>query len=161
MRRKTDPNAWMDNLSVSDFDSTVREVFGFLCRDHKFGEPTIDNSSLWMVRSYRAHRIAVEISFDQRDRAIEVALVSLIEGNRPNGWKIDTSGRQVMIRLYEAAWHRKVPNPRVAIPRHASPQRTLRLWLEAWAEQLRVHFADVLADSDALFEELNGLRKQQ
>jgi hypothetical protein len=161
MKRVADPNAWMDEMPSAEFPYVIREVFEFLCRDHSFSEPVIEQTSLTLRVSYQARHVAVEVVVDFKDRAVEVALVWLPDGKRPDGWKIDAAGRHFMTRLYEAAWHRKIPNPRVSVPAGSSPQSTLRLWLEAWAEQLRMHFADVLADSDALFRELNKARRTQ
>jgi hypothetical protein len=117
-------------------------------------------TSLTLCLSYRARRVAVEVAVDFRDRAVEVALVWLLDGERPDGWAIDAQGRRFMVRIYEAARFRRVPNPRVAVPADATPKSTSRLWLEAWAEQFRVHFADVLADTDTLFHDLNRAGKQ-
>ena len=161
MKRAADPNAWMDKMPSAEFPGAIRQVFDFLCRDYSFHEPMIAQTSLSLRLSYRANHVAVEVDVDFRDRAVEVALVWLLDGKRPDGWKIDSSGRQFMIRLFEAAWHRKVSNPRVAIPPDSSPQSILQLQLEAWAEQLRVHFGDVLADSDSLFLELDRQKRHK
>lgn len=160
MKRAADPNAWINKMPSADFPRAIREVFDFLCRDFGFGEPVSAQTSLTLCLSYRAQWVAVEVAVDFRDRAVEVALVWLLDGQRPDGWAIDSQGRQFMVRIYEAARFRKAPNPRVTVPTDASPQATLRLWLEAWAEQLRVHFADVLADTDTLFHDLNRARRQ-
>jgi hypothetical protein len=160
MARGPDPSVWLEKILPEEFPGAIREVFDFLCRDHGFREPLIERTPLTLCLSYRARRVAVEVDAEFRDRAVEVALVWLPEGKRPDGWKIDGAGRQIMIRLFEAEWHRKVPSAKVAIPDHAAPRDKLRMWLEAWAEQLRVHFADVLADSDALFVELNRARRK-
>lgn len=142
----------------ADFPRAIREVFDFLCRDYGFREPAATQTSLTLCLSYRAQRVAVEVAVDFRDRAVEVALVWLLDGKRPDGWAIDAQGRQFMVRTYEAAKFRKVPDPRVTIPADAAPHATLRLWLEAWAEQLRGHFADVLADTGTFFHDLNRAR---
>lgn len=155
MKRTANSNTWIDRLSPAEFVCRIREVFDFLCRNHGFSEPIVRQTSLTLRLSYQASRVAVEVSVDFRDRAVEVSLVRLLNGKRPDGWQIDASGRQFMTRLYEAAWFRKIPNPKVTVPLDSSAQNTLRLWLEVWAEQLRVYFADVLADSDAFFNELN------
>lgn len=160
MKRAADPNAWMDKMPSADFPRAIREVFDFLCRDFGFREPVVAQTSLTLCLSYRAHQVAVEVAVDFRDRAVEVALVWLLDGQRPDGWAIDLQGRQFMVRIHEAARFRRVPNPRVAVPADATPQSTLRLWLEAWVEQLRVHFADVLADTDTLFRDLNRARRR-
>lgn len=160
MKRVADHNAWMRKMPSGDFPHAIREVFDFLCRDYGFQEPVIKQTSLTLCLSYRARKCAVEVMVDFRDLAIEVALVWLLDGQRPVGWQIDSQGRQFMERLYAASRFRKVPNPRVTIPADASPQSTLRLWLEAWAEHLRVHFSDVLSDNDTLFHELNRGKKR-
>jgi len=151
MKRSLDANAWIDKLPPEKFPSAIREVFDFLCRDYGFRDPVTEKTSLTLRLSYRAHRVAIEISVDFRDRAVEVALVRLADGQRPDGWAIDSQGRQFMVRISEAARFRKIPNPHMTISADASPQSILRFWLEAWAEQLRTHFADILADSDTLF----------
>ncbi len=160
MKRGADPNAWIAKIPRGDFPRAIQEVFDFLCRDFGFREPVTEQTSLTLCLSYRAQRVAVEVDVDFRDLAVEVALVWLLDGQRPDGWKVDAQGRQFMIRLFEAEWLRKVPSPRVTIDASASPQVTLRLWLEAWAEQLRVQFADVLADTDILFQDLNRARSK-
>lgn len=160
MKRAADPNAWMDKMPAGDFPNAIREVFDFLCRNYGFRSPVIEQTNLTLRLSYRARRVAVEVAVDFRDREVEVALVWLPEGQRPAGWAIDAQGRQFMVRIYEAARFRGLPNPRVTVPADASPQATLRLWLEAWAEQLRVYFADVLVDTDTIFHDLNRARRQ-
>jgi hypothetical protein len=160
MKRANNPNSWMREMQPEDFPGAIRDVFDFLCREHGFREPVVEQTPLTLSLSYLARHVAIDVVVDFRDRVVEVALVSLSDGKRPDGWKIDATGRQFMIRLYEAAWHRKLPNPRVTVPADCLPQSALRLWLEAWANQIRIQFADVLADSDALFHELNEARRQ-
>ena len=159
MKRAKNPNAWMTELEPTEFMRAIREAFDFLCRDHGFHQPVFQQAAFSVCLSYRAKRVAVEVVGDMRDLVMEVALVRLTAGQRPFGWTFDENGRQFMVRLYAAAWFRKVPNPKVIVPRDASPEATLSLWLAAQVNQLRANFADVLADSDRLFDELNQRNK--
>ena len=159
-KSKRDPNEWIRELSREEFVNGIREVFDFLCREFTFSQPRIEQSPLTLILSYRAKRIAIEVVVDFRDLAVEVALVRLRNGERPEGWKIDKQGQQFMLRLYEARWARRVPSAKIAIPSDASPQTTLRLWLESEMVYLRHHFPDLLGDSDVFFDELNRAQKE-
>ncbi len=159
MKHNINSDAWIQKIPSTEFPSAIRRVFDFLCCDYGFHEPVIEQTSLTLQLSYHANHVAVEVHVEFRE-SIEVALVRLSNGKRPEGWQIDSSGRQFMTRLYEAAWHRKTPNPEFAVPPDSSAQEILNLWLQAWAEQLRLQFADVLTDSDELFQELNSQRQQ-
>jgi hypothetical protein len=95
---------------------------------------------------------------DRKDGAVEVCLVRLEDGTRPNTWKIDSKGQLVMVRLFEACWHRRVPSLHANIPPGTPGRQQVESLLAAERETLRRHFDDVLHDSDALFVEVNEKR---
>lgn len=157
---RTNRPTWADVLS-SEIPALIKLEFDFLVSDYSF-RPAVeeDLGTISYSASYRAANVAIEPVVDRKDVAVDVCLVRLDRGERPQGWQIDARGRLIMVRLFEACWHRKVPSPRVAPHGPLSPQEQLRALLRAEATTLKNHFVDILRDSDALFVEMEEQRQQ-
>ena len=152
---------WADALQWSEIPGLVKLEFDFLVSDYSFRPPVEEDfATIAYTASYRAANIAIEPLVDRKDVAVEVCLVRLDRGERPQGWQTDARGRLIMVRLFEACWHRKVPSPRVAPHGPLSPQEQLRALLRAEATTLKSHFVDILRDSDVLFVEMEEQRRQ-
>jgi hypothetical protein len=158
---QTNHLTWADTLQWSKIPGLVKLEFDFLVSNYSF-QPAVeeDLGTIAYIASYRAANIAIEPAVDRKDVAVEVCLVRLDRGERPQAWKIDARGRLVMVRLFEACWHRKVPTPRAALNGLLSPEEQLRALLRAEATTLKNHFADILRDSDVLFVEMEEQRQQ-
>ncbi|HEU0006617.1 MAG TPA: hypothetical protein VFS12_11555 [Terriglobia bacterium] len=158
---RTNRPTWADALQWSEIPGLVKLEFDFLVSDYSF-HPAVeeDLGTIAYTASYRAANIAIEPVVDRKDVAVEVCLVRLDRGERPQAWKIDARGRLVMVRLFEACWHRKVPSPRVTPNGPLSPHEQLRALLRAEATTLKDHFVDILQDSDVLFVEMEEQRQQ-
>lgn len=158
---RTNRPTWADALQWSEIPGLVKLEFDFLVSDYSF-QPAVeeDLGTIAYTASYRAANIAIEPAVDRKDVAVEVRLVRLDRGERPQAWQIDARGRLVMVRLFEACWHRKVPSPKVAPDGLLSPQDQLRALLRAEATTLKNHFLDILRDSDVLFVEMEEQRLQ-
>ena len=155
MKRKN-IESWAESVEYSEIPALVRDSFDFLASEFHFSPPVADHiDSIVYKFSYRGKKVANEPMVDRKDGAVEVCLVRLDDGVRPDVWKIDAKGQLIMVRLYEACWHRKVPSPRANIPAGTPGRQQLELLLAAEEETLRQHFDDILHDSDALFLELN------
>lgn len=159
--RQTNRPTWAEALQWSEIPGLVKLEFDFLVSDYSF-QPAVDEDlgTLAYTASYRAANIVIEPVVDRKDVAVEVCLVRLDRGERPQGWQIDAHGRLIMVRLFEACWHRKVPSPRVAPNGPLSPQDQLRALLHAEATTLKNYFVDILRDSDVLFVEMKEQRQQ-
>lgn len=152
---------WADVL-WPEIPALIRLEFDFLVSDYSF-RPAVeeDLGTISYSALYRAANVAVEPVVDRKDVAVEVCLVRLDRGERPQGWQIDPHGRLIMVRLFEACWHRKVPSPRVELDLGLlSPQEQLRALLRAEATTLKHYFVDMLRDSDVLFVEMEEQRQQ-
>ena len=158
---RTNRLTWADALQWSEIPGLVKLEFDFLVSDYAF-QPAVeeDLGTIAYTASYRAANIAIEPTVDRKDVAVDVELVRLDQGERPQGWQIDARGRLIMVRLFEACWHRKVPSPRVASNCPLTPQEQLRTLLRAEATTLKNHFVDILQDSDVLFVEMEEQRLQ-
>jgi len=158
---RTNRMTWAETLQWSEIPGLVKLEFDFLVSDYSF-QPAVeeDLGTIAYTASYRAANIAVEPVVDRKDVAVEVCLVRLDRGERPQGWQLDAGGRLIMVRLFEACWHRKVPSPRVAPNGLLSPPNQLRALLRAEATTLTDHFVDILQDSDVLFVEMEEQRQQ-
>lgn len=158
MRRQNYPT-WADTLPWSEIPGLVKLEFDFLVSTYSF-QPAVENDigTIAYTASYRATRVAIEPTVDRKDVAVDVCLVRLDRGERPEGWQLDARGHLIMVRLFEACWHRKVPSPRVAPHGPLSPREQLRALLRAEAATLKNHFVDILQDSDVLFAEMEEQR---
>lgn len=157
---RTPRPTWAEALQWSEIPGLVKLEFDFLVSDYSF-QPAVDEDlgTIVYTASYQAN-IAIEPVVDRKDVAVEVCLVQLDRGERPQAWKIDAHGRLVMVRLFEACWHRKVPSPKVASYGLLSPQDQLRTLLRAEATTLTNHFIDILQGSAMLFVEMEEQRRQ-
>ena len=161
MKKHKSTETWVETVECSEIPTLLRDAFDFLVAEFGFSPPVEDHvGSIVYKLSYRRKNIAIEPVVDRKDTAVEVAIVRLENGVRPDTWKIDSKGQLVMVRLYEACWHRKVPSPRASIPAGSPGREQLESLLAAEKETLRRYFDDVIHDSDTLFVELNDKRSE-
>lgn len=161
MKKHKGTESWVETVECVEIPALIRDAFDFLVPEFGFAPPIADHiGSIVYKFSYRRKNVAIEPLVDRKDGAVEVCLVLLDNGSGPDTWKIDPRGQLVMVRLFEACWHRKVPSPRATIPAGSTGRVQLELLLAAERETLRSHFDDILHDSDVLFAELNEKRKE-
>jgi hypothetical protein len=161
MKKHKSTISWVEAVESSEIPALIRHAFDFLVPEFGFSLPVADHiGSAVYTFSYRRKNIAIEPLVDRREGDVEVSLVRLENGVRPDTWKIDSKGQLVMVKLFEACWHRKVPSPHASIPANSSGRQQLQLLLAAERETLRNHFDDILHDSDDLFSELNEKRRE-
>ena len=152
---------WTEEIDCAEIPPLIRSVFDFLISDFGFASPIANNiNSIVYNFSYLHRNIGIEPLVDRKEGVVEVCLVHLEDGIRPKTWKMDSNGQLVMVRLFEACWHRRVPSPHTNIPPGTPGKRQLELLLAAEQETLQKHFDDVLHDSDTLFTELNKKRME-
>lgn len=152
---KTYPHEWVDGVQPDEVRGMIERTFGFLETEYGFEKP-VDRSISTMViaLSYRGQRIAIEPLVDRKDCFVEICIVQLKDGKRPEGWKVDDKGHQFMTRLFEAAWDRGVRRIR-AKNVLGSPHEQLQSLLDQEVAMLREGFKDFLADDDRHFADLN------
>jgi len=136
-----------------------QRTLGFLSSQFSFSEamPFRHDNVLEIV--FLKSSVAIECIYDARDVDLELYVSRLINGKRPNVFRVDEkTGRVVRERLtalLEAQGIRDIKfDPLPGDPMKIGEQEYTRRALEAYARLLRAHGGSVLSGRDDIFENL-------
>ena len=147
------------------FDAFVEQVncsLGFLSERYGFSEPEaqLDRRAAAVTVTFVKGGIAIEATYDLREGDVELKMVRLEDGRKPDGYHVDRQGRRFRANLVEILMDRGVRNfglRRPEIGEESRDQRLKRL-LDRYASLLESHGHDILAGSAAAFDSLGTRR---
>ena len=150
---------WVDGVDPEEVRKMIERTFAFLVSEFSFRPPEDQSINTMVIAlSYSRNHLAIEPLVDRKDRFVEICVVRLNGGERPEGWKIDNKGDQFMTRLFEAAWDRGLKRSDPPSP-PTSPQEALQALLDEEVSMLRTGFPDFLDDDAHYFGALNDRRR--
>lgn len=132
-------------------------VLEFLITEYGFEGPEIDDRyPAYVAVSYQKREIAINCSLDVRDEMISFRILRLIEGKKPNAWKVNEKGRVVAGYLTDLLIHRGVREFMIENLQDSSGlskrQASFRKVLLSQTRLLKKYGQDILNGSASIFE---------
>jgi hypothetical protein len=146
----------MDPGTANEFLAACNEAFGFLVTNHGFKPAAlkIDSQIHFATVSFVGRNLAVQCIFDQNERWVEVKIARVENGAPTTHYSTDSSGRLVRESLIALLIRRGVRGFGSTVRGDLSKlplNDMFRIKLSLDADLLRMHGADILADSSSVF----------
>lgn len=86
----------IDKSLYDEFSFECKNAFGFLVTDYSFSGPEIETINNHPIKvSYFKKDIAIQCGLDVRDEGEDVRIIRLLNGNKPNVWRVNKRGEVV------------------------------------------------------------------
>jgi len=147
-------------LTYKRFLVECNNALGFLTRDYGFSQPTIeiDPKANFLYITFFKSEIAIECIYDEREDVVELKIVKLINGEKPDIYRVNDKGDVYREHLTEILMHRGIRDLKFESPtndRHLPRQQAyFRKALFGYARLLTKYCPDILNGSSQLFADL-------
>lgn len=142
---------------LDSFIEEAARALGFLCDRYGFSVPSteIDRRATTVTMTFTKGSVAIEAIHDLREGDVEVKIVQLENGHKPEGYQVDHRGRRCRASLVEILMKRGVRNFGLKQPERGEvPKQRFSRLLSRYAYLLQEHAADILSGSADALEQL-------
>lgn len=144
----------MNSMLVALFKKEVEKTFYFLISEHKMRGPQleIDERLGFAQITYFGHNLAIELILDERDEDLTCKISKLIANKIALPYAYDDNGVLVRAPLFDILKKRGLTHNPFTNVAGMSFLAQLPITLADFAQMLKMHGQDILADSPLLFK---------
>jgi hypothetical protein len=143
----------LDKRAAQKFELECERAFGFLVTSYGFAPATIeiDTQIHFVTVTFNGKNLALECIYDERESCVEVKVARVLNAVKATEYAVNAQGERVRERLLTLFLERGVRS--VGLKDEGLGRRPLdemfQIKLNVYADLLRVHGKDILADSAA------------